>query len=284
MTREGFAYANLKGFAERKTRRFVHSLYENVSAYSPSVCSEYLNVDDYKDGLTHDFTLKLNVPFCDLLALQAFAEFPNEEVGHLGFKGYFNHKGMVYTFINPATVKDYKEVLQGESTEVDVIDSSTYSNYDHKFVQVGVASTGINDCQYESSTYETSSGETKVTGTITFDTTSFQITKLKSNMAGFFVIQSTKDAIHEVFSKGVFIPSQQVGYATFPIAPSSLGINSTNNLPVSNLSCISIMFPRHDQDYTVFENPYYNNLQLTINGRNIPDETLDTTEARFLHY
>ena len=70
---------------------------------------------------------------------------------------------MVYTFINPSTVKDYKEVLQGKSTEVDVIDSSTYSNYDHKFVQVDVASTGINDCQYESSTYESSSGETPVT-------------------------------------------------------------------------------------------------------------------------
>ena len=108
------------------------------------MCGEYLNVDDYKDGLTHDFTLKLNVPFCDLLALQVFAEFPNQEVGQLVFKGYFNHKSMVYTFINPATVKDYKEVLQGESTEVDVIDSSTYSNHDHKFVHVGVASTGIN--------------------------------------------------------------------------------------------------------------------------------------------
>ena len=73
MTHEDFAFANLKGFAERKTRRFVHSLYENVSAYSSSVCGEYLNVDDYKDGLTYDFTLKLNVPLCDLLALQAYA-------------------------------------------------------------------------------------------------------------------------------------------------------------------------------------------------------------------
>ena len=134
MTHEGFVYANLKGFAERKTRKFIHSLYENVSAYSPSTCGEYLDVDDYKDGLTHDFTLKLNVPFCNLLALQAFAEFLNQKVGQLAFKGYFNHKGMLYTFINPSTVKDYKEVLQGESTEVDVIDSSTYSNYDHKFV------------------------------------------------------------------------------------------------------------------------------------------------------
>ena len=44
------------------------------------------------------------------------------------------------------------------------------------------------------------------------------------------------------------------------------------------------MFPRHQQDYTVFENPCYNNLQLTINGRNVPDEVVDTTDARFLHY
>ena len=49
----------------------------NVRAYSPSVCGEYLDVGDFKDGLTHDFTLKLNVPFCDLLALQAFAELPS---------------------------------------------------------------------------------------------------------------------------------------------------------------------------------------------------------------
>ena len=57
-----------------------------------------------------------------------------------------------------------------------------------------------------------------------------------------------------------------------------------HNIPVSNLSCLSIMFPRHDQDYTVFENPMYNNLQITINGRNVPDEVVDTTDARFLHY
>ena len=70
-------------------------------------------------------------------------------------------------------------------------------------------------------------------GSVTFDITSFMITELKSNMAGFSVIQSTKDAIHEVFSKGVIIPSQQLDYATFPIAPYSSGINSTFQLVIS---------------------------------------------------
>ena len=77
------AYSNLKGFAERKTRRFIHSLYENVSNVSSSVCGEYLDVDDFKDGLPHEFTIKLNIPFTDLLALQAFREFPNSIVGQL---------------------------------------------------------------------------------------------------------------------------------------------------------------------------------------------------------
>ena len=286
LTREGFAYSNLKGFNERKTRKFIHSLYENVSNVSSSVCGNYLDVDDFKDGLPHEFIMKLNVPHTDLLALQAFREFPNSEVGQLAFKGYFTRKGMVYTFINPATVKDYKEILQGEATGVDVIDSSTSANFDHKFIQVGVSSNGINDCRYETIESNGTSVTKMTTGTgqVCFDITDFQVIELKSNMNGYKVIESTKQTIHEVFSKGVIIPSQQLDYATFPIPPSAIGINSTNNLPLSNLSCMSIMFPRHDQDYTVFENPCYNNLQLTINGRNFPDEVVDTTDARFLHY
>ena len=97
LTREGFAYANLKGFAEKKTRKFIHSLYENVSNVSTSVCGVYLDVEDFKDGLNHEFTMKLNIPFTDLLALQAFREVPNGTVGQLAFKGYFTHQGMVYT-------------------------------------------------------------------------------------------------------------------------------------------------------------------------------------------
>ena len=54
-------------------------------------------------------------------------------------------------------------------------------------------------------------------------------------------------------------------------------------MPVFNCTCISVMFPKHDNDYTVFENPIYSNLQLTVNGTNMPDEVVDTQGARFLH-
>ena len=286
MTREGFAYANLKSYNEKKTRKYIHSLYENVSNLSTSVCGEYLDVDEFKDGQPHEFEMKLIVPFTDLLALQAFAEFPNQEVGQLAFKGYFTSKGMVYTFISPAVVNNYKSVVEGKPVDVDVIDANTNANFDHKFIQCGVHSNGICNCNYEQTTknnitftkLNTSSGQ------VSFDITNMQIMELKSNMPGYKISEAAKSAIHSVFQRGVYIPSQQLDFHTFPLQPSSIGINTTNNIPISNLTCLSIMFPRHDQDYTVFENPCYNNLQLSINGRNFPDETIDTTDARFLQY
>ena len=75
--REGFAYSTLKPKQEKKTRKYVHSLYENVSYYSPSVCGTYINVADFKDGLAHPVEFEVNLPFDNILALQAFDLYPN---------------------------------------------------------------------------------------------------------------------------------------------------------------------------------------------------------------
>ena len=55
-------------------------------------------------------------------------------------------------------------------------------------------------------------------------------------------------------------------------------------MPITHCTCISIMFPKHDNDYTVFEIPVYNNVQLTVNGKNLPNEPVSTQGARFLQY
>jgi hypothetical protein len=101
-------------------------------------------------------------------------------------------------------------------------------------------------------------------------------------MFGFGVGSESLQKIYNLFSTPQVIPSQQLDYNAFPIAATTAGIQSTINMPVSNTTCISIMWPKHDNDYTVFENPMYNNLQLTVNGRNIPDEVVSSQGARFL--
>ena len=51
-----------------------------------------------------------------------------------------------------------------------------------------------------------------------------------------------------------------------------------------NTTSISVLFPKHSNDYTCFDNPIYHNVQLTINGQNYPDEPISTLGARFLQY
>ena len=86
----------IKPYQEKKTRKYTHSLYENVSYYSPSICGAYINVQDFKDGLPHDVEFEVNLPFDNILALQAFDLFPNRVCGDIELKFYVKPKGLVW--------------------------------------------------------------------------------------------------------------------------------------------------------------------------------------------
>jgi len=84
-----------------------------------------------------------------------------------------------------------------------------------------------------------------------------EILSIKSNMYGFNVTDDSLRNIYESLKVPIYIPSQELQYNAFPIAADPSGIQSTINIPVSNCSCISVMFPKNPNDLTVFENPMY---------------------------
>lgn len=154
----------------------------------------------------------------------------------------------------------------------------------HAFTQIGNDAEIINSFKYVVNTV----GDTEIKsveatkGQVKLICNQLTVKSLKSNMFGFNVVSSTLAHIAQIFSTPQIIPAQQLDYNAFPISATGGGIQSTINMPVTNCSCISIMFPKHDNDFTVFENPIYQNLQLTVNGKNMPDEVVDSTGARFL--
>lgn len=279
--REGFAYSTIKPYTEKKTRRYIHSLYENVKEYSPSICGIYINVDDFKDGLPHTVTFEANLPFDDILALQAFDLFPNSVCGDIELKFYVKPKGLVWCMIDPEKVKDYKEVIQGDAVGIDVFSPPTGGLYEHAFTQIENSANIITNMQKE--TVETVNKAKLTRGKAAVHCTAMRIMQLKSTMFGFNVSERSLAKIREVFTQPQFIPSQKLEYNAFPLAVTNNLLQSTINMPLSNCTCISIAFPRHDNDYTVFENPFLQNLQLTINGRNVPDEAVSSTGPQFLH-
>lgn len=279
--REGFAYSTLKPVQEKKTRKYVHSLYENVAIYSPSVCGTYINIAEFKDGLPHEVEFEINLPFDNILALQAFDLYPNSVCGDLELKFYVKPVGLVWCMVDPLNVKEYKEMMEGESINL-VCDVNMSSMFRHAFTQIGNSAEIINSFTEAASDLEGVSKITVNKGACSLICRDMEVRSLKSNMYGFNVQSDTLQKIYNIFSTPQIIPSQQLDYNAFPIAATAAGIQSTINMPVANCTCVSIMFPKFDNDRTVFENPVYNNMQLTINGRNMPDEVVSSQGARFL--
>ena len=284
--REGFAYSTIKPFNEKKTRKYTHSLYENVDTYSPSICGTYINVQDFKDGLPHQVEFEINLPFDDILALQAFDMFPNFCCGNIELKFYVKSRGLVWCALNPSKVKDYKEVMEGESIDVDLTNVNLSSLYKHAFTQINNSAPIIT--KWTESQKQVGEQQINVAtaeqGSAMLQCTGMTIQQLKSNMYGFGITAKSAKKVAEIFKTPQVIPSQMLDYNAFPLAATRSGIQSTINMPITNCTCISIMFPKHDNDYTVFENPVYNNVQLTVNGKNLPDEPVSTQGARFLQY
>ena len=282
--REGFAYSTIKPFTEKKTRKYTHSLYENVDSYSPSICGTYINIQDFKDGLPHNVEFEINLPFDDILALQAFDMFPNFCCGNIELKFYVKSRGLVWCALNPSKVKDYKEVMEGEKINIDLSSVNLASLYKHAFTQINNSSPIITTWTETPGSAGAATTITAEQGSALLQCTGMTIQMLKSNMYGFGINPKSAQKIMEIFRTPQVIPSQMLDYNAFPLAATRSGIQSTINMPITNCTCISIMFPKHDNDYTVFENPIYNNVQLTVNGKNLPDEPVSTQGARFLQY
>ena len=281
--REGIAYSAIKPKSEKKTKKYTHSIYENVSYYSPSVCGTYINIADFKDGMPHKVSFEINLPFEDILCLQAFDLFPNAIVGDLELKFYVKPRGLVWCMIDPMKVKESKEFFEGEDISF-TCEQNLSAMLKHAFTQIGNDAEIINAFKYETMTIggQEIKSVTATKGPVKLICNQLVVNSIKSNMFGFNVVTSTLDHIAQLFQTPQIIPAQQLDYNAFPISATGGGIQTTINMPVTNCTCISIMFPKHDNDFTVFENPIYQNLQLTVNGKNMPDEVVDSTGARFL--
>ena len=273
--REGFCYSTIKPYSEKKTRKYTHSLYENVSDYSQSVCGTYVDLNTLMDGQKHDVEFEMNLPFEDMLAFQAFDLYPNRIVGDIEIRFYVKPVGLVYCQVDPRTIKEVKEYME------DTIIDSTFKSapvFKHGFTQIG------NESKIAALNVGSDKSITPTTESITLSCLGLTVTSCKSNMFGFCVKEHSLQSIAQMLSRPLPIPSQQLDYNAFPLAATRSGIQSTINMPLFNTTSITVVFPKHANDYTCFDNPIYHNVQLTINGQNYPDEPVSTLGARFLQY
>ena len=269
--REGFAYSSTKG-QEEMTQRFIHSLYEKVIAYSPQVCGTYFNLDTFKDGMTHSLEWDINIPFDDLLLFQAMDLFPNFAIPNVELRVYVDPAGLVWAIVDPQSVYDVKVYLE----EDDIGYELPNIKFSHQFTQINNTAIGPVEFSVEGDKATCESGP------LTLICTSLRVTDFTSHMCGFGICDQSKLEILNTLEQGIDVPAQYLSFDAFPDSAGVNGIQSSVRATLSNVTNISVVFPRHSNDITVMQNPMYQNMQLRIDNKNFPDRALSTLGAEFL--
>ena len=112
-----------------------------------------------------------------------------------------------------------------------------------------------------------------------------KITHCKSNCAGFGIKPDVIQALMETLNEPIIIPAQELTRHQFEGHPNASGFKQSKTVPLRNATNITVMFPLHSNDYTVFQNINYKDVKLIVNKKTYPEtEWEHTWDARFVQY
>ncbi|KAA6371301.1 MAG: hypothetical protein EZS28_033172 [Streblomastix strix] len=117
---------------------------------------------------------------------------------------------------------------------------------------------------------------------VTISIKNYVITEVTANMAGYQATDACLNRVHQLYSQRPFVvPVQRVEVWPFPTSATLTGIRTTQNNPLSHVTDFCLLFPKDARATTCFENPCYQNMQITTCGRNFPDMPMNTLDQQF---
>jgi len=267
--REGFAYSNLKPSSEKIGKKNIHTTYDAVYNYSPEVCGIYISATAFKNpSKSTTVTLKTLIPISDLIALQSFSLYPSQLIGEIALKVIFSTRAMVWCQVPPKAVLDAHNFMNNTNLELNGAYESSAYIYDRFFHQIG--DSGI--------VMDVDVGPAYIQNKVTPIVTSFTVTHFKSQLMGFGVTPETFQAMADYMNKNpILLPAQQLQYFSYSTVPDASGLNASMQITFDNVECLTLMFPTTTQQVTVFQNPMITNLQMNINEKLFPPNSISTS-------
>jgi hypothetical protein len=207
-------------------------------------------MDLLKDGLPHPVSFELNIPFTDLLPLQAFDKFINKLCGELTLYFKVGHHAAVWAMVDPRNVREQKVFMENADVSTAIKDISVV--YDRKFTQIGSSALIIS---------ATTAGTGDDTGKTIYSSSDcflhcigMKVLEIKSNMTGYEISDKAMTQIAAIIDESPLIyPSQQLQYYAFPSTPNENGLQTSVNPPLKNVVACVVAFPRRALDLTVSE-------------------------------
>ncbi|KAA6361726.1 MAG: hypothetical protein EZS28_042747, partial [Streblomastix strix] len=300
-TTESFIYNTIKPKSEKNNNRFVHSLYENVRKDDISCCGRYLSIKEISDVLAPQTAVPyampvgftVSIPLDDLLIFSAFSEYPNSLFGDLKIKFKINPSAFVFCQVDPvlSLAKYYTinkdELLSSGQDKLKDIDllfrnwSLTFQ-YTYMYTQIGCTADLITGIRAEELTLSGLKNLVCDIKPVTISVRNYIIEAVTANMCGYKASESCLNRIRQFYSNRPFVvPAQRIESLVFPSAASSAGIKTTQNIPLSHVTDMCLLFPKDARHVTCYENPCYFDMQINTMNRNFPDFPMNTLNEQF---
>ena len=272
----------------------------------------------FKPSNKIEIEMKLCIPFTDQLVLQAWRLYPNRILGEMEEEVKFALNGLVWCQVPPKCVAEVKKFWQ-MSNKVEY-GTPEYLPITNHFTQINQSALIVSDITYlvndtntvgfppgteenvEFFAYSTKPAIVCKTNThlqnrnqiirykvhtakLDVEESGCQITLCKTNCAGFGIKPDVIQALMETLNEPIIIPAQELTRHQFEGHPDSKGFNQSKTVPLRNATNITVMFPLHTEDYTVFQNINYQHVKIIVNKKTYPETDWENTwDGRFVNY
>ncbi|KAA6396884.1 MAG: hypothetical protein EZS28_007594 [Streblomastix strix] len=236
---------------------------------------------------------RISVPLDDIFIFSAFTDFPNGMFGDLKIKFKINPNAFIFALVNPTVslAKFYTmnkdELLSSGQQKLMDIDlffrnwSLTFY-YTKQFMQLGCTADLITNIKTEEQTQNGLKNLICDINPVTISITNYVVTEVTVNMTRYNANDACLARVRDFFSTRAFVvPAQRVEIWPFSTSATLTGIRTSQNIPLSHVTDLVLLFPKDARCTICFENPSYQNMQLTTFGRNFPNMPMNTIDQQF---
>ncbi|KAA6387362.1 MAG: hypothetical protein EZS28_017112 [Streblomastix strix] len=300
-TTEQFIYNTVKPRSEKNNRKYIHSLYENIHKYDASACGTYATIREIEEAIKDQVSIpysmpirfRLLIPLDDIFVFSGFTDYPNSLFGDLKIKFKINPNAFVFAQVNPIismakynTMNKTDLMASGPDKlkNIDLHFKNQYRGYQYtkQFTQMGCTADLIIKISIEQITDSGLKNLMYSISPVTLSIKNYVVTEVTANMSGYKATDDCLQRVHEFYANRPFVvPSRRVEAWSFPISAITTGIRTLQNIPLSHVTDLCLLFPKDARATTCYENPCYHKVQVTTCGRNFPDMPMNTLDQQF---
>ncbi|KAA6358193.1 MAG: hypothetical protein EZS28_046280, partial [Streblomastix strix] len=272
-TTEQFIYNTVKPRSEKNNSKHIHSLYENIHKYDTSAFGTYVTIREIEEVIKD----QVSIPYT------MFTDYPNSLFGDLKIKFKINSNAFVFAQVNPIIsmakyyTRNRTDLMASGPDKLKNIDLlfrnwSLGYQYTEQFTQMGCTADLITKISIEQIADNGLKNLMCSISPVTLSIKNYVVTEETANMSGYKATDDSLQGVREFYANRPFVvPSQRVEAWSFPTSATTTGIRTQQNIPLSHVTDLCLLFPKDARAITCYENPCYHNMQVTTCGRNFPD-------------